>query len=403
MLGKQLKSIAKLSGLGRACSVLLLCALVPMPVAAMTYVLPERGDVIGQVQYAQVQAADTLATLARRYDVGYAQLRAANPEIDPERLEPGQRLVIPSRFILPPGPRRGIVVNLAEQRLYHYTDPEQGPALVSTYPISVGPEGGARTGRFTIEKRLRKPSWNVPAALQGGGLPAVIPPGPKNPLGEYAMQLANSAYMIHGTHAPQSIGRPVSRGSIRLYPEDMAVLVHRSVTDTPVRIINEPFKYGYKDGMLYFEVHKPAGARGSLNLAALVNKVTAIVPDTLWSTDWQRIRVTSEHARGMATPVANLRQAPAQSRAWQLQLATFQRYANARRLMLQLEELGVPAYADCDTGQCRVLAGPFRDVAYMRDLAKRIKWITRIKGITLPYRPEPDTLPDIPQTLAVAD
>lgn len=406
MADKYLKSIAKLTGprywLGTA---LLLASVGIHPAAALTYVLPERDDVIGQVQFARAQASDTLLKLARQYDVGYAQIKAANPGIDPQHLQEGQRIVIPTRFVLPRGARKGIVVNIAEQRLYHYSYPEEGPPLVSTYPLSLGPEGQARSGHFHIEQRLRKPSWTVPAAVRAANsaLPAVMPPGPKNPLGEYGLMLDGGGYMIHGTNQPYSIGMPVSRGSIRLYPEDMAVLVHRVNKDTPVRIINDPFKYGYRDGMLYFEIHKPEGVSSGLNLAALVNKVTAIIPTTLWSADWQRIRITGEQADGIATPVAQLGTAPSHSRQWRLQLASFSHYAQARKLMLQLEELGVPVTTECDAGKCRVMAGPFHEVAYMRDLAKRIKWITRIKSITRPYQPQQDTLPPLGQTIALAD
>lgn len=400
-----MKSIAKLTGPRGWLGTVLLLAAAIHPAAALTYVLPERDDVIGRVQFARAQADDTLLKLARRYDVGYAQIKAANPGIGPQHLQEGQRIVIPTRFVLPRGARKGIVVNIAEQRLYHYSYPEEGPPLVSTYPLSLGPEGGAKTGGFHIEQRLRKPSWAVPASVRAAhpALPAIMPPGPKNPLGEYGLVLDGGGYMIHGTNRPYSIGMPVKRGSIRLYPEDMAVLVHRTNKDTPVRIINDPFKYGYRDGMLYFEIHKPEGVSSGLNLAALVNKVTAIVPDTLWSSDWQRIRMTGEQAAGIATPIARLRGKQSQPRRWQLQLAAFSRYANARTLMLQLEELGVPVSTEaCETGKCRVMAGPFRDVAYMKDLAKRIKWITRIKSITRPYQPQEDELPPVEQTIALA-
>lgn len=217
------------------------------------------------------------------------------------------------------------------------------------------------------------------------------------------MELDGGGYMIHGTNDPYSIGMSVSRGSIRLYPEDIAVLVHRTSKDTPVRIINDPFKYGYKNGALYFEIHKPEGVTGELNLAALVNKVTTIIPHRFWAQDWQRVKVTAEQASGIATPVAHVRGKTKYPRSWLLQLATYKHYSSARKLMLQLEELGVPVTTeDCDTGKCRVVAGPFRDTVYMKDMAKRIKWITRIKGITIPYQPTEDALPQVGQTVALA-
>ncbi len=404
---KQLKSIAKFNGWRQwlCCLAVITMSLTGMDQAkAVTYVLPHKSDdVIGQIQYAQAKSRDTLLKIARQYDVGYAQIKAANPGVDPKNLKVGQRIVIPSRFILPRGARTGIVINISEQRLYYYSYPDEGPALVSTYPVSFGPEGKSRQGTYAVTKRLRKPSWEVPATIRASNprLPEIMPPGKKNPLGEYGMELDGGGYMIHGTNNPYSIGMRVSRGSIRLYPEDIAILVHRVNKDTPVRIINDPFKYGYKNGVMYFEIHKPESTTGKLNLAALVNKVTAIVPHRFWAQDWQRVRVTAEKAAGIGTPIAQVRGKTKYPRRWILQLATYKHYSSARKLMLQLEELGLPVTTEgCDTSKCRVLAGPFRDATYMKDMAKRIKWITRIKSITIPYKPPQDELPELDQTVA---
>ncbi len=382
----------------------LLCLLIVIgPVNATSYVLPNKDDVIGQVQYTRAKASETLLGIARRYDVGFDAIEAANPGVDPKRLQQGQRIVIPSRHILPKGPRKGIVINMAEQRLYHYTRPEEGPALVNTYPVSIGRDGGSKIlGNYMITQRMRKPSWEVPASVRKNtGLPAIVPPGSKNPLGEYAMKLDVPDFLIHGTNKPNSIGMKVSRGGVRLYPEDIAILVHRTVKDTPVRIVNEPFKYGYKNGVLYFEIHKPASA-GKLNLAALVNKVTAIIPDQLWLEGWQRVKTVGEKASGFAEPVEQLRSRSKYPRRWMLQLATYKNYSTARKLMLKLEELDLPvATKGCETGKCKVLAGPFTDRDYMKEQAKKIKWITRIKALTVPYQPENDLSQEVGQKIAM--
>ncbi len=382
----------------------LLCLLIVIgPAKATSYVLPSKDDVIGQVQYARAKATETLLGIARRYDVGFDAIKAANPGLDPKRLQQGQRIVIPSRHILPKGPRKGIVINTAEQRLYHYTRPEEGPALVNTYPVSIGRDGGSKIlGNYMITQRMRKPSWEVPASLRRNtGLPAIVPPGSKNPLGEYAMKLDVPGFLIHGTNKPNSIGTKVSRGGVRLYPEDIAILVHRTVKDTPVRIVNEPFKYGYKNGVLYFEIHKPESA-GKLNLAALVNKVTAIIPDQLWMDGWQRVKAVGERASGVAEPVEQLRSRSKYPRRWMLQLATYKHYSTARKLMLQLEELDLPVTTKgCESGKCKVLAGPFTDRGYMKEQAKKIKWITRIKALTVPYQSDNDLSQELGQKMAM--
>ena len=396
MLSKSLILITKFSCLrqsfARAMVFLGLFCVTDMATAT-SYVLPDKDDVVGQVQYTRAKTNDTLHRIARRYDVGIDAIKAANPGVAPKSLKSGQRIVIPTRHILPKGPREGIVINIAEQRLYHYTRPEEGPPLVNTYPVSLGREARSRlSGRYKITQRMRKPSWKVPAAVRkyNSHLPAIVPPGPKNPLGEYAMKLDVPGLLIHGTNNPNSIGSKVSRGGVRLYPEDIAILVHRSVKDTPVRFVNEAFKYGYKNGAIYFEIHKPASA-GNVNLAALVNKVTAMIPDKLWVDGWRRVRAVGENASGFAEPIEQLRSKGRYPRRWMLQLATYKNYSTARELMLKLEELDLPVTTQgCETGKCKVLAGPFTDHEYMKQQAKKIKWITRIKAFKIPYKPDQD-------------
>ncbi len=365
---------------------------------AASYVLPDNDDVIGQVQYIRAKTADTLQRIARRYDVGISAIKAANPGVASKALKKGQQVVIPTRHILPKGPREGIVINIAEQRLYHYTRPDEGPALVNTYPVSIGRDADfSLSGRYKVVQRMRKPSWEVPDAVRkyNPRLPAVVPSGPKNPLGEYAMKLNFPGLLIHGTNNPSSIGTKVSRGGVRLYPEDIAILVHRSTKDTPVRFVNETFKYGYKNGAIYFEIHKPASA-GNLNLAALVNKITALIPNQFWVEGWQRIKTVGENASGIAEPVEQLRRKSKYPRRWMLQLATYKSYSSARTLMLQLEELDLPVVTKgCETGRCKVLAGPFTDHEYMKQQAKKIKWITRIKAFKVPYKPDNDLSPKL--------
>lgn len=194
MSDKHLKSIAKFNGLQQwlCCVVLVVMALAGMSQAkAVTYVLPSKDDAIGQIQYARAKSSDTLLKIARQYDIGYAQIKAANPGVDPKKLQAGQRIVIPSRFILPRGARKGIVINIVEQRLYYYSYPEDGPPLVSTYPVSFGPEGRSRQGTYKVTKRLRKPSWTVPTSIRASNsrLPEIMPPGPKILWGNTAWSL----------------------------------------------------------------------------------------------------------------------------------------------------------------------------------------------------------------------
>lgn len=133
-----------------------------------------------------------------------------------------------------------------------------------TYALGIGREGWSTpVGVTRVTGKRPNPSWTPPESIrrehaeQGDALPAVVPPGPENPLGEYAIYLGMPGYLIHGTNKPYGVGMRVSHGCIRLYPEDISRLFPRVPEGTPVRIINEPYKLGWIDGRLYIEAHKP--------------------------------------------------------------------------------------------------------------------------------------------------
>ncbi len=380
--------------------------------SAATYLLPDQGDVIGELQYTYARPSDTLLDIARRFDVGLNAIKAANPQVDPWVPGSGTKILVPTRHILPSGPREGIVVNLAEMRLYHYnTEPEEGPPLVTTFPVSIGREGWSTpVGSYKVTKRLRNPSWAVPDSIKkewrAKGMPVrdTIPPGPDNPLGEYAMALGGSGYLIHGTNRPFSIGMKVSHGCVRLYPEDIELLINRTEKGTPVRIVNESLKYGQRDGLFYMEIHKPPEEQGRLDAIAVVNKLSQILPERMETEDWARLRRVATEAWGVAMPVLQRGRAKAAPQGWMLRVASYKDIDAARTMQLRVERMNVPvAMRACDAdGYCRVNVGPFYDKAYMNSIAKRIKWITRQKAKVLPYRPASSKLSAVPH-LATAD
>ncbi|HEX5064798.1 MAG TPA: L,D-transpeptidase family protein [Myxococcota bacterium] len=216
---------------------------------------PPSPDLVGKLRFREARAEDTLIDLAPELGVGYVELLAANPGVDPWLPPDGTRLVVPSVRLLPSGRREGIVVNLGDLHLYFF-EPGQP---VRAYPIGIAKDGYATPlGVTQVKDKKEKPTWVPGPSARRDGYPAVVKPGPDNPLGEYALYLGWPSYLIHGTNDPRGVGRHSSRGCIRLYPDDIAELYSRVAPGTPVRVVNEPVKLGWIDGELYLEVNPDA-------------------------------------------------------------------------------------------------------------------------------------------------
>ena len=212
-------------------------------------------DLIGAPRTYVTADEDTLLDVARRFDLGYVELKAANPGVDPWLPGAGTPITLPTAHLLPDAPRRGIVINLAEQRLYYF--PKGGGPVVS-YPLGIGRQGWETPlGATRVVRKRVKPTWHPPASIRAlnPDLPRAAPPGPANPLGDFALDLGWPAYLIHGTNNPWGVGRRVSSGCIRLYPEDIAALFPRVAVGTPVRVVDQPVVLGWSRGRLYLAVH----------------------------------------------------------------------------------------------------------------------------------------------------
>jgi L,D-transpeptidase ErfK/SrfK len=238
------------------------------PASADTFWLPRKGDgVVGHLQGAVATHEDTMVDIGRRFNVGYEELKLANPGVDPWLPGDGTLIVIPSRFVLPDAPQEGIVLNLAEMRLYYYPDPVDAPRRrVITHPVSIGQVGWSTPlGTTKIAAKVENPTWYPPESIRaeaeadGNPLPLSVPPGPDNPLGTHALAFARKGYLIHGTNKPFGLGMRVSHGCVRMYPEDIVSMFDSVPVDTPVHVVNQPVKIGWRDGVLYVEVHPTAG------------------------------------------------------------------------------------------------------------------------------------------------
>lgn len=247
--------------------VLITAILLALPAtgAAEVYEMPAAGDdVIGSLTVVRTRADETLLEIARRHGLGYEEIVAANPDVDTWLPGEGTEVILPTRFVLPPGARRGLILNLAEYRMYYFPQPQAGETpVVMTFPMSIGRmDWETPLGRTSVVSKVRNPSWYPPESIReehaadGDPLPRIVPPGPENPLGDYAMRLGLPGYLIHGTNRPAGVGMRVTHGCIRMFPEDIGFFFGQVPLNTPVRIINEPVKIGWQGDELVVEVHE---------------------------------------------------------------------------------------------------------------------------------------------------
>ena len=214
--------------------------------------------ILGCVKSYTVKKGESLMEIARRFGLGFNELAEANPEVDPFVPAKGTKLVIPSAWIVPDVPPTAtIVINLSELRLYHFYN-SGGRRRIATFPVGIGSEGNdTPPGFFRIKEKREAPSWRVPHSVrrERPELPAVVPPGEENPLGSHAIRLSSLSILIHGTNRPWGVGRRVSHGCIRLYPEHIPVLYGRVGVEDRVLILRQPVKIGVKGGRVFMEVH----------------------------------------------------------------------------------------------------------------------------------------------------
>ena len=284
---------------------------------ATVYELPtDDSAVLGTDIRVKVTNKDTLLDIARSYGLGYPEIVRANPGVDIWSPGEGREILLPSRRILPPAPHEGIVVNLPEHRLYYYPKPTPGKQpVVITYPVSIGRmDWRSPLGQTRIIGKERHPSWYPPESIRlehaarGDPLPKVVPPGPKNPLGDYKMRLAvgDGTYEIHGTNNPAAVGLAVTHGCIRMYPEDVAALFALVPIGTKVWLIDEPVKVAYTDGKLLIEVHPPVDNEGQTvepNLQVMSQKLHRALGHDTAAIHWDFARKALEAATGVPTVV----------------------------------------------------------------------------------------------------
>ena len=362
-------------------------------------------DVIGRLATIKLEKEDTLPDIARHFSLGINTVSAANPGIDTWVPEAGVRILLPLSFILPDTRRKGIVINLAAMRLFYFK--VDGKLLaVSTYPVGVGTtERPTPMGRMVVTRKKFRPTWYVPASIaedhrkKGDPLPFKVPPGPLNPLGEYALYLSKSGYLVHGTNKPASIGLRATNGCIRLYPEDIKRLYEATPVKTPVKIVNQPYLIGQRDGIVYLEAHTPFEESGTAELKTAYAKMRKIAKKSGHPINWKRVKEAVIQARGIPVPIFEIR--PGNKRnmaqtldlrhpdrlygkpeipklrtdAWYVLADSLPDKVDALRLAAIINHQGppIPARVLSKSDRHRVIAGPFNNMSEAKDAAKRLK------------------------------
>ena len=380
------------------------------------FAVEKKDSVIGRLAAVRVKEDDTLPDIARHFGLGLDEVIAANPDADVWAPRAGSRVLLPLMFILPDSPRQGIVINLAAMRLFYFGAKSQSSTVV-TYPVGIGDEGRSTPlGAMVVERKAVKPTWYVPASIRrdhqqrGDPLPAEVPPGPDNPLGEYALYLSRASYVIHGTNKPYSIGLRATNGCIRLYPEDIRKLYRVAPVKTAVHIVNQPYLIGRAGGTLYLEAHSP---QEELNAGEMKKKLYArlreIEKKEKLHLDWKRIEETITQARGIPVPVlqggggmegviaaavevAHPAEWKGQPRvpamkvgAWYVKAAESPREINARRLAAVLNHQGpsIPARVIQRDNLYQVVAGPYANQKAAAADARRLSSDLEIEGVLI--------------------
>ena len=283
--------------------------------ATVSYTLKNPGDsMVGVMETVQARHEDTLPDIARANGLGFREIKLANPGVDTWLPGQGTEIMLPTRYVLPGAPKVGIVLNIPEMRLYYYPPQDTGQASeVITHPIGVGRQGWATPYLDTrvIQKKTR-PSWYPPESIRkehaemGDPLPKRVPPGPKNPLGNYMMRLGMPEYIIHGTNKPFGIGMRVSHGCIRLYPENIKSLYQQVKLNTPVRIVNQPYKIGRLEDKIYLEAHpylEEDTEQFEGNLTSVVEMLIDITGERGYQVDWDLIKTVIAESNGIPVEI----------------------------------------------------------------------------------------------------
>jgi L,D-transpeptidase ErfK/SrfK len=365
--------------------------------------LSDGQNMVGTIAAINTREDDTLSDIARHFGLGFNDISKANPTISPWTPKLSSRVILPLQFILPDAPHKGIILNLANMRLFYY--PKQQPDKVFTYPVGIGRQGwNTPMGLTSIVAKKANPTWVVPESIhqehseKGDSLPNVVPAGPDNPLGLYAMRLGFPRYLIHGTNKPYGIGMQVSHGCVQLYPEDIEMLFKKASVGMPVQIIHQPYLTAWHQDMLYLEANEPL-QKSTNDKSQLKKQLHQISSKKHVSIDWKKVDLIIQRSDGIPEPIlvqspdeadilANAMQLehPEQlyqqpivgelkDNDWSILVASFDNEIEAQKLATMLNHQGpiIPARKIQKDNTYHVIAGPFKNKKEAKAIAKRLR------------------------------
>ncbi len=273
----------------------------------------ETSDLIGEPKLIVTTGDRTLLDVALEHDLGVIEISAANPGVDVWVPGKDQPILLPSQHLAPMAPHEGIVVNISELRLYYFPGAGQAPI---THAIGIGREGfQTPIGTTSVIRKNANPTWYPTEAtrIDKPELPAVVGPGPDNPLGNRAIYLGWPTYLIHGTNKPLGVGRRVSRGCIRLYPSSIEALFEMVPVGTPVRTVEQPIKIGRHRGELYIEAHPDFDQLDELEFSYeltvkpnidITDMLVSVAGDDIDRVDWNVVQAELTNRRGVPTQIS---------------------------------------------------------------------------------------------------
>ena len=375
----------------------------PETVNKHAFSLTKKQSVLGKAGEVEIEEGDSLPLVARYFGLGFDEITLANPGVDPWLPEQGHTVNIPLRFILPKASRKGIILNLAAKRLFYF--PADKGNTVITYPIGIGRKGWKTpTGKTRIIAKKAHPQWVVPKSIRlehakkGDPLPRVVPAGPNNPLGDYALRLGIPGYLIHGTNKPYGVGMAISHGCVRLYPENIAQLFKQAKTGMQVRIVNQPFLIGWEKERLSIQIYPPThNSKKQIRkqLAAFKKKLKKIERNSKRQINWPKVEAAIDRSDGIPVTIfaddieqesvarfshppelnRQIKPAALTDESWRIKIETFAESHSASRLAVMLNHQGppIPAHALPDDEGFIVVAGPFHSAKEAQSSVDRLR------------------------------